>query len=160
MLWTMSDAQCHQLATVALGWQHIWHDKKVAKTAIYGLWKKSYRGSTLILGRLEPPYKIMYGVRWKYPPFQQKSWHSRALQYVIVTPMVYEALYSMKKKITICSGVLSRTTNVKDELSSTYRVWYQCFSQAHLGGEFPPPNFEFPPKNLRRGLLLCECKYL
>ena len=24
-------------------------------------------------------------------------------------------------------------------------------------GEFPPPNFEFPPKNLRRGLLLCEC---
>ena len=25
------------------------------------------------------------------------------------------------------------------------------------GGNFPPPNFEFSPKNLRRGLLLCEC---
>ena len=42
------------------------------------------------------------------------------------------------------------------------RVWKghrlnQCFIQAHLGGGESPPNFEFPPKNLRRGLLLCEC---
>ena len=34
---------------------------------------------------------------------------------------------------------------------------YQCFIQAHRGG-ISPQNFEFfPPKNLRRGLLLCEC---
>jgi len=157
----MSDAQCHQLATVALGWQHIWHDKKVAKTAIYGLWKKSYRGSTLILGRLEPPYKIMYGVRWKYPPFQQKSWHSRALQYVIVTPMVYEALYSMKKKKLrfvqeFCHGRRTWRTNCPPHTAFDTSV----LARHIWGGEFPPPNFEFPPKNLRRGLLLCECKYL
>ena len=45
----------------------------------------------------------------------------------------------------------------KQKLNRVSELGYQCFIQAHFGGKFPPKIRIPPPKNLRRGLLLCEC---
>ena len=60
---------------------------------------------------------------------------------------------SLRDQLRTCLTIVIITTG-----SVTYVSHHQCFIQAHFwgGGNFPP-NFEFPPKNLRRGLLLYEC---
>jgi len=80
----------------------------------------------------------------------------KCIRLILLLALSHFVKYRKNRPVTIRNATKSPKFPYSIIVRDKSKVNDHCFIQAHLGG-ISPQTSNSPPKNLRRGLLLCEC---